>query len=482
MKIRGYIGLLGLLCLLLLCGGCGRQPAEDMTEAYDPYAQSADAVAVIKSMDLEAGTMSFVSVTDGKEYDLLYNNGVDVRNKHKEIISGSQLKVGQIVDIVYNTLNNKLLEVQIDPDAWEVRNISGFEFDAGNRQATILNQIYQYTNDLIVVSGDELIRNNEICKEDQLTARGYGGKLCSLTVDLGHGYVKLENYDTYIGGMIEIGYDVIVPVTEDMLLTVREGTYKLKITKGSHSGYKNVVVTRDQECVANLMELQIAPDPVGSLFFNVTPATAKVIVDGEVINTADVVELTYGKHHIRLSADGYETKEGYFKVDAAYKIFNIELVRSEESSSSSGTTAGAGTRTTSGGGTGTGTTSGMGVVTTEGSSGTTESGSTTAGETTASTSGGSATTTESSTGTTEIKKTGNTVTITAPVGAYCYVDGDLKGTVPCTFDKTVGSHVVTFSKTGCLVKSYTIQCKDDGKDETYSFDPLKTFDSLMTRR
>ena len=67
MKIRGYIGLLGLLCLLLLCGGCGRQPAEDTTEAYDPYAQSADAVAVIKSMDLEAGTRSFVSVTDGKE-------------------------------------------------------------------------------------------------------------------------------------------------------------------------------------------------------------------------------------------------------------------------------------------------------------------------------------------------------------------------------------------------------------------------------
>ena len=479
MRIRGYIGLLGLLCLLLLCGGCRRQSTEDTTEAYDPYAQSSDAVAVIKAIDLDAGTMSFVSVVDGKQYDLLYNSGVDVRNKYKELIAGSQLKVGQIVDIVYNTLNNKLLEVRIDPDAWEVRDISGFEFDAGNRQATILNQIYQYTNDLIVVSGNELIQNNEICKEDQLTARGYGGKLCSLTVDLGHGYVRLENYDTYIGGMIEIGYDVIVPVTENMLLTVREGTYKLKITKGEHSGYKNVVVIRDQECVANLMELQIAPDPVGSLFFNVTPAAAKVVVDGEVIDTAEIVELTYGKHHIRVSADGYDTKEGYFKVDAAYKIFNIELVRTDESSSSSGTTAGSGTGTTAG--TGTGTTSGMGVVTTEGSSGTTESGSTTGGSTT-STSGSSSSTTESSTGTTEVKKTGNTVTITAPAGAYCYVDGDLKGTVPCTFDKTVGSHVITFSKTGCLVKSYTIQCKDDGKDETYSFDPLKTFDSLITRR
>ena len=90
MKIREYIGLLGLLCLLLLCGGCGRQPAEDMTEAYDPYAQSTDAVAVIKRMVMEAGTMSIVCVSEGMEYDLLNNIGVDVRNKHKENIYASQ--------------------------------------------------------------------------------------------------------------------------------------------------------------------------------------------------------------------------------------------------------------------------------------------------------------------------------------------------------------------------------------------------------
>lgn len=478
MKIRRYIMTLGVWILLLFCGGCMRGGQETTTEVYDPYAQSANAIAVIKAMDLDAGTMSFVSVSDGKEYHLLYNNGVDVRNKYKEIMAGSQLKTGQIVDIVYNTLNNKLLEIRINPDAWEVRDISGFEFDAANRQATILNQIYQYNNDLIIASGEELLQSNEICKEDLLTARGYGGKLCSLTVDLGHGYVRLENYDTYIGGMIEIGYDVIVPVTDDMLLTVREGNYKLKITKGEHSGYKNIVVTKDQESVANLMELQIAPDPVGQLFFNVTPDTAKVVVDGEEINTAEVIDLTYGKHHVRVSADGYDTKEGYFKVDAAYKIFNITLVRTDDSSTSG---------TTASGNTGTATTrSGIGIVTTESAEKSTEastSATTTSTATgtdkststasTTSTSSGSTGTTEASTGTTEIKKTKNTVTIKAPVGAYCYVDGDLKGTVPCTFEKTIGSHVLTFSMDGYLIKSYTIQCVDDGKDESYFFADLK---------
>ncbi len=434
-----------LLCLFLLtvlCFGCQKAPADPTTEAYDPYARTEALTAVISAMDLDAGTMSFVDIDNGKQYDLLYNNGVDVRNKYGEIMSGIMLVPGHIVDIVYNTDNSKLLEVKINPDAWEVRQISSLELDKANRKAEILNQYYHYTSNLVVVSDGKLIDLNEVCGEDQLTARGCGGKLCSLTVDLGHGYVKLEDYDTYIGGMIEIGFDVIVPVTEDMLLTVREGTYKLKITKGEHSGYKNVVVNRDEECTVSLMELQIAPDPVGSVFFDVTPAEARVMIDGETIDTTQTIELTYGKHRIRVTAEGYETKEGYIDVNAAYKIFTIELAGGDSDDTTSTESTG----------------------TTEASSSTTATeGTTEKGDEPA----------------TDEKTTGNTVRIEKPLGAYCYVDGDYKGTVPCTFDKVVGSHVVTFSMTGCLVKSYTIQCLDNGKNDTYSFDALPTYESVL---
>lgn len=435
--------ILGVLLLAVLGTGCQKATTPSTTEEYDPYAKAEERTTVIRSLDLEAGAMSFVDVNDGKLYELLYNNGVDVRNKYGEVMSGSLLSAGQIVDIVYNTENQKLLEIRINSEAWEVREISGFEFDKANQQATILNQTYRYTSDLVIASGNSLIGVNEVCKEDQLTARGYGGKLCSLTVDLGHGYVKLENYETYVGGMIEIGYDVIVPVTEDMLLTVREGTYKLKITKGEHSGYKNVVIIRDEQCTVSLMELQIAPDPIGSLFFDVTPAEARVVIDGETIDKAETIELTYGRHQIRVSAEGYETKEGYITVDTAYKIFTIELSGSDEDASTSASTRANSDSTTE------------------------QPGNT------------SSTADDSRNSTTESQKTGNTVTIDKPIGAYCYVDGDYKGTVPCTFDKVSGSHVVTFSMTGCLVKSYTIQCLDNGKDDTYSFDNLQTFESVL---
>ncbi len=452
-----YIKLIPLVVLLLIgLMGCDNKPSAVSTTAeYDPYASADSLIAVIQSIDLGEGTMSFLDIDNGKQYDLLYNSGVDVRNKYDEIMSGTMLSVGQIVDITYNVENRKLLEIAINPDAWEVREISGFTFDRSKHQVTILNREYQYTSDLIIYSDGALIADSEVCREDQLTARGYGGKLLSLTVDLGHGYVKLEDYDTYIGGMIEIGYDVIVPVTEDMLLTVREGNYKLKITKGSNSGYKSISVTRDTENTVSLKELQIAPDSIGSMYFDVTPAEARVMIDGETIDTNETIELTYGRHQIKITAEGYETKEGYFTVDAAYKIMTIELSNTsgedtEDSTGSSGSTG-----------------------STVSSAGTTEAGNNSI-STTGAESSEAATENVSSTLTTD-----NKVTIDKPVGASCYVDGAYIGTVPCTFPKTVGSHVVTFWMTGCYTKSYTIQCVNNGENDRYSFDALETYESVL---
>lgn len=459
-----YIKLMPIVALLLVCLiGCNNKPsAVATTEEYDPYSSANSMIAVIRAMDLEAGTMSFLDINNGKQYDLLYNSGVDVRNKYDEIMSGTMLSVGQVVDITYNVENSKLLEIAIDPDAWEVREISGFTFDRSKRQVTILNRVYQYTGDLVIYSNGELIADSEVCQEDQLTARGYGGKLLSLTVDLGHGYVKLEDYDTYIGGMIEIGYDVIVPVTEDMLLTVREGNYKLKITKGSNSGYKSISVTRDTENTVSLKELQIAPDSIGSMYFDVTPAEARVMIDGETIDTNETIELTYGRHQIKVTAEGYETKEGYFSVDAAYKIMTIDL------SSTGGDAAGDST----------GSSGGTGSVSSTGSNAVSSTGNTETEDTSISATGA-----ESSEAATEdvnsTVTTDNKVTIDKPVGASCYVDGSYVGTVPCTFPKKVGSHVVTFWMTGCYTKSYTIQCVNNGENDRYSFDALVTYESAL---
>lgn len=428
---------LGVVCLC--CCTSGKKTPEVTTTEYHPYDDAETVQVVIRGMNLEEGAMSFQGVKDSKPYELLFNEGANLYNKYGDVMTEKSLQLGQVVDLTYNTKNRKVLDIRISEDAWEVRDISGFSIDRVNHKTTILNQSYTYDDDVVVVSGDGLISVGEVCKEDLVVARGVKGKLCSVVVEQGHGYVRLKDYDTYIGGMIEIGYDTIVPVTDDMLITVREGTYKLKITKGEHSGYKNIVVEKDLENVVSLQELQIAPDPVGEVFFDVTPADARVMIDGETVDTSQTLQLTYGKHQIRVTAEGYETKEGYITIKNAYKIYTIELSGGEAS-------------------------------TEEDTNLTTTAASSTAATEAASTTASDVTTTTS---------TGHKVTIEGPVGAYCYVDGSLKGTVPCSFDKVVGSHIVTFSMSGCLVKSYTITCTDNNKDDTYTFDALQPYDSVL---
>ena len=67
----------------------------------------------------------------------------------------------------------------------------------------------------------------EINKQDVLTVRGTGYNVYSVVKSRGHGYIRLSHYKDFIGGMIEVGDSMILPVTKNMLITVGEGSYKV---------------------------------------------------------------------------------------------------------------------------------------------------------------------------------------------------------------------------------------------------------------
>ena len=125
--------------------------------------------------------------------------------------------------------------------------------------------------------------------------------------------------------MVEIGYDVIVPVTEDMLLTVREGEYTLRIAKGDDVGTKTVEVIKNQEVDISLADIAIEPKQTGSVLFSVTPSNATVYIDGKKVNTEGAIDLLYGKHDIYITAKGYNSYSASFNVNYAYKIKKYTL-------------------------------------------------------------------------------------------------------------------------------------------------------------
>ena len=76
---------------------------------------------------------------------------------------------------------------------------------------------YRLADDLAVLSDGELIELMDINSVDALTLRGFDYEIHSICVDRGHGYLRLKNDESFIGGWIEVGSELIVPITKNML-------------------------------------------------------------------------------------------------------------------------------------------------------------------------------------------------------------------------------------------------------------------------
>ncbi|MDE5873906.1 MAG: PEGA domain-containing protein, partial [Lachnospiraceae bacterium] len=143
-----------------------------------------------------------------------------------------------------------------------------------------------------------------------------------------------------------------------------------------------------------------------------------------------------------VEAEGYNTFRGSFKISEPVKTYNIKLKKDSDSEDDT-------------------------TEDTESTNDTTEDSESTTNE--------NSTTTEDKKGSdssTENKKTDNVITVKTPEGVGVYLDGEYVGTAPVSFPKTVGTHTITLYKTGYLIKSYTIQANDDGKDDEYNFSAL----------
>lgn len=468
MKRNNKIFLL-YFCMILsafLLTGCGNKKivAPTYDDSIDPVSE-VDAFCIVTGIDDVNQKISLKAVLYATEYELTYTGGTDVKDKYGNLLSMSKVDLGSIVDIVYDANRDKLLSLSLaDNDKIvQLQEVSGAELNFDDNTIKINNEYYQLGKNVGAFSDNHEIGLDEICSEDLLTVWLYNNLVCSIFVDLGHGYVKLADYSNYIGGTVEIGYDVIVPVTEDMLLTVREGEYTLRIAKGNDVGTKEVTVTKNQEMVVSLSDLAIEPKQYGSILFDLTPSDAHVYIDGTRVNAEGAVEIAYGKHIIYIMAEGYNSYSASFNVNYAYKIkkYTLEPKNGTETTETQQTTQNV-NASTAGGGT-------QNNTTTPGS---TASPTTTAGTT------ASATTADDSYSN-DVHETKNMVTVVKPAGVKVYLDGDYIGVAPISFTKFTGSHIITLSMSGCQTKSYTVKFKDDGKNERLEYEALTPIVSMI---
>lgn len=412
--------------------------------------KATDTVVLVNN-DLETKKLSLRHIGTMEDYELSYDGTVPFTNKYGDTITASELMNGEILNIVYSKHSKEVMSVHISDETWTMSDMVDYSIDDNRKMITIMGDNYQYGSDLLVYSEGAPARLMDITDMDTLTIKGYNCRVCSIIINEGHGYLRVKNDAYFIGGFIEVGQKIIRPITEEMLLPVPEGRYKVRVTNRGYAGEENVIIERDKETILDLSKIKVEEVAIGHVQFEITPDFALLYVDGEITDYEERVPLEYGPHKIRVEAAGYKTVETNVKVGNNYANISIDLDLLPEGEEEE-----------------------KDDKTTEQSSSTDKTPPTTDSESSDSTSKNENTTNNTSNTTESTISVSGTkkIYIESPTGAEAYLDGNYIGVVPVSTGKVTGSHTITLSQSGYQTKSYTIYVENDNNDVTLSFSGL----------
>ncbi|MDE7416527.1 MAG: PEGA domain-containing protein [Lachnospiraceae bacterium] len=419
---------------------------------------SEDAAVVVKK-DLEAGTVQFQNITSSRRYTLNYDGTTTIYDKNDQALSMEQLKEGSVVTVRFYKPRKALAYVKENPNCISYYNVRSYNMDLRKGTITIGNELYNISGHVVVVSDGRETDMMEVNQMDVLSVWGYKNMIYGVNVEKGHGYLRLQNEDYFVDGWIDVGDSVIRKVAQDMLLVVPEGTHTVTVSNKGSSATQEITFARNEEMAWDLGDVEITVVQKGIVIFTLNPVTAKVFIDGREVNVSRPVEIEYGLHQMRITADGYDTVAQYIRVAEPSANIAVELEKSGEETTEEASDA---IRETSS------------EKTSEKSSDKEDDDDEEEEEGTTSKKYQTKSADED-----EEKKnsvassTGKyKVYIDAPDGVEAYLDGSYIGITPISFNKVAGSYVVTLRKSGYQTRSYTLQIDAEEKDVNYSFTDL----------
>ena len=226
--------------------------------------------------------ISLLDINKEKAISLSYSGSTDFRDKFDQIVLVNQLSIGSIVDLAYVKDDNRIVKMKVSPKAWEYVGVSNHHIENESMTIEIADRKYRYNDKLLVLDQDEIKTIDHLARQDILDIWGIDEEIWSVSVIKGHGSLRLEDYEDFLGGNITVGYEATQQITEDLLLTVREGTYNLTVENDHYSGRKSVTINRNEETVVSLEGLGPGPVDKGQVAFDVSPIGADLFINNSL--------------------------------------------------------------------------------------------------------------------------------------------------------------------------------------------------------
>lgn len=420
--------LCGLCMILTGCGAASLAQEAAFESAYENESSGEEApvdlytstaTMVVESINEADQQLALYMIDRNEGISLGYDGTTVIQDKYGSAMTLMQLRAGDIADVAYNSELGKVGRITLSGDAWNYEDVAKYTMNTGNGSVTIGDENYSLSEDVLAFSEGESVEVSQIIHQDVLSFQGVGHNVMSITVEQGHGYLELKNADAVFGGWIEVGQALISQIAPDMLLTVPEGTYTVRLTSDRIEESREVTIERDKVTELDLGDIEIPEPENGVVIFEITPAGAKVYVDDTLVKTTYPVKLSLGLHRVTAEASGYDSLSEYIQVEGDTITVKMDLEEAKES-----------------------TVSGNSISASEESKG--------------------------------------NITIEMPEDVNVYQDNLYMGIAPLTYAKTPGQHTITLRKEGYITRSYDIVIADDDRDVTYAFPDLEPEDGSST--
>ncbi len=409
-------------------------------------------LAVLRAIDKESGKIGVYLVDEMRETGFSYDLATSVKSVNDEELVISELQFGSVLELVPRDDSGMLSKISVSKNAWDYKGVKNLEIDEVASRMQIGDSKFVYDAGLTVMSNRNIISVHDIdTSKDVLEVRGVGEKILSIDVTTGHGTLDFTDYDDFLGGSIEIGYEVFDDIAENMKYVLREGMYKVVMRNGQYSLNKVVEIKRDRTEVLRVADYIGDMTKNSEVKFNLSPAEAIIYIDGRETDTSGGIRLDYGEYMVRVTAEGYVPWEKVVNISKPKTVMSIALAIKKEEVAEQDEEAD----------------DGMAEPDYSGAAQADENEGESAG--TAQTSDG----TGENESTTAVRTDSTTViSFRKPEGATISFDGRIVGDVPCEMTKVTGEHDITISMDGYESQTYTVDIADDGEDAIFSFPEL----------
>lgn len=353
--------------LVLSLAACGKQDTDDgvkkfynsmndTTEAVGESTQSglkaaaeengksvkkSSDILIVSDINSANETIRVYNYSTGVQYQYYYYYGLTTGffDKYGNHMSVSDIHQGDVVDISGADSDGKAKRIQKSDKVWTNDAVTNFSVDKDKSVLEIGNSSYRLGERTMIFSGSDVVDTDSLTAQDKLAVVGIDKDIVSISVTTGHGTLQLSNTSLFEGSFLQLGDRIFAEITKDMSLDVPEGSYTLAVANNGWGGSTDIEIKRGETTKVNLNDLKGEGPKKSSILFEVDVQGAKIYVDGSEIDYTSPVEITYGKHTLKVTADGYDTWTRTLYVNSKEATIQITINDNKDSlgSDSSGT-------------------------------------------------------------------------------------------------------------------------------------------------